>query len=314
MVIIVLFSSEAANIKSEPEQLAGPSFMSFLIEINTDQQTSISLKEESNENSNQRNLKCEICGKQFKMQTFFNKHVKRHAQCTICKKYFKYDHQLKKHMFVHATDKPVTCSLCGKGYKNEKHLSHHMRVHAPPENVSCPICNKILKRAVHLKAHIAAQHPISEPGGEIRAYECFMCKRPQKSEVALRTHMYDHLRKKYWLCPQCGKRFAAESLLKLHLMRDDHNVRGEILKPYQCQVCHRRFTTLYKQTEHSLIHTDKRLFSCKVCGKAFATSGYLSQHKIVHMEKRFQCNICGHKSRSPGNLRKHMVKHIGKSE
>lgn len=288
--------------------------MSFPIEKKADKQTSVSLNVESNESSEQRSLKCEICGKEFKMQTFFNRHVKRHAQCMICEKYFKYDHQLKMHMFVHATDKLVTCPLCGKNFKSEKHLSHHKRVHATPENVSCPICKKTIKRVVNLKRHIEAQHPTSDPGGQIRAYECYLCKRPQKSEKALRTHMYDHLIKKYWLCPQCGIRFAAESLLKLHLMRDDHNTRGEILKPYQCQVCHRRFTTLYKQTEHSLIHTDKRLFGCKVCGKAFATSGNLSQHRIVHMEKRFRCSICGHKSRSPGNLKKHMVKHVGRPE
>lgn len=255
-------------------------------------------------------LTCKICGKTFKMEKFFREHVDRHEQCKICKKYFLNKRYLSLHSWVHIPDKPVQCPKCGRGFKNELHVQHHMRIHEPPVNITCQICNIVFKRHESLRLHMKAQHPEPE---EIRAYECYVCKKTQlKSLAQLRTHMYDHFRPRNWLCPQCGKRYAAEYSLNLHLMRDDHNVRGEVLKPFHCDLCPTRFSTKHKAVAHAAIHTGERMFACNVCGKSFATSGNLSQHRRVHMEQKHHCALCDHKCRSAGNLKKHMRKHTGR--
>lgn len=214
------------------------------------------INEKANDNSVDNELICPICQRQYKWANYFKDHVRAHRKCKICSRDLANERALQLHMFTHTTDKPVGCPKCSKSFKNIQHLRNHIRnYHQSYEHLPCPYCTKILRRQTSLKMHIDAMHPEKLPGYEQRDYECYACHKSCISIVSLRTHMYRHFREKNILCPQCGKRFAAESILKRHLMNDDHNTTGEVRKPFKCQHCEKAFSCRSAMKRHINIHT-----------------------------------------------------------
>ena len=79
-------------------------------------------------------------------------------------------------------------------------------------------------------------------------------------------------------CPECGKLFASEYLLK----------------------------------RHKVTHSEERLFECTVCRKTFKRRGHLKQHMQTHSGNLpFQCHECGQRFTHGERFDKHMSKHTG---
>ena len=98
-------------------------------------------------------------------------------------------------------------------------------------------------------------------------------------------------------------------------------------KPYECDVCNKRFTQATYLVIHKRIHTGEKPYECDVCNKEFQSSGNLLQHKVkVHkIKKDFDfsnelkskkptgvthiCCVCDEEFDIASELEKHMASH-----
>eukprot|EP00112_Aurelia_sp_Birch-Aquarium-sp1_P011286 Seg2372.6 transcript_id=Seg2372.6/GoldUCD/mRNA.D3Y31 product="Zinc finger protein 2" protein_id=Seg2372.6/GoldUCD/D3Y31 len=82
------------------------------------------------------------------------------------------------------------------------------------------------------------------------------------------------------------------------------------VRPYQCDICSKRFVRASNVKVHSVTHTGNRQHECETCGKKFTQSGVLSRHKLIHSDtKPFKCEICGKEFRQKIGLTHHKLSH-----
>ena len=67
----------------------------------------------------------------------------------------------------------------------------------------------------------------------------------------------------------------------------------QLQKPFECTVCHKRFTSSANLVKHRKIHSGEKPFECIVCHKRFTLKSYLVKHLRIHSgEKLFECTVC----------------------
>lgn len=110
--------------------------------------------------------------------------------------------------------------------------------------------------------------------------------------------------------PQCGKTFATEKRLKIHLKL--HATHSFVFCPVVG--CGKAFPSRYNLQQHTVFHTGERHYSCSEpgCDKKFFTKGNLKQHERIHTgEKPFVCERCFNSFAQSWQLRRHKVSKCG---
>lgn len=87
-------------------------------------------------------------------------------------------------------------------------------------------------------------------------------------------------------------------------------------KPFECEICHKRFACTYDMRKHSMIHltTEDRPYKCEVCGKGFYLIAAYKVHVRVHTgEKPYKCDHCDRAFYSRQSQQLHVKIHMDKS-
>lgn len=81
-------------------------------------------------------------------------------------------------------------------------------------------------------------------------------------------------------------------------------------KSFECNFCHRRFTSKERLQKHERVHTNNKPFQCHICLKKYNQRLSLQVHKSVHTgEKPYLCSQCMMQFRLKAYLDRHMKKH-----
>lgn len=137
-------------------------------------------------------------------------------------------------------------------------------------------------------------------------YSCTMCNAKFPFMPNARTHVRtQHLRPKLFACSICNRSYRSQNDLERHS-------KVHIERPYQCEMCHRRFDTNEKLKIHFAGQHEgrERRFQCGNCDKMFLTMQHLKQHVLIHSEDyTYRCEICNKGFMYERNCRLHRMTH-----
>lgn len=252
-------------------------------------------------------FECFVCHSTFGKINFLRIHTKyAHAvdvfRCTQCNAEFDRRQKLQVHRRTHHNGDVLRCEVCDRLLDQLGDYEEHLRVHP-----QCDLCGKRLKTKLQVWRH-RLSHIAVEP------FECYECHHRCRSFVQLKKHSHKHhteaaIRRKLTtnppkehLCAQCGACFVKAMLLRKHLMREDHRKAGVgIDKPFECDVCQKRFSKSTSLKEHYRHHTGEKPYACEFCDKRFRSTTGLGRYSLAHIRGRLTSNNPSHNSFSSFN-------------
>ncbi|XP_033726162.1 zinc finger protein 26-like isoform X2 [Pecten maximus] len=285
-------------------------------------------------------IPCVRCGKQFKDERFYMKHMETHGvsmtlACQHCELQFE-DEELYN---VHCTkehegmtfDEPgnLCCGQCTKTFRSEKAFNNHLRIHMKmnENRQKCETCDLVFASLELLQQHnrihdkdksfqceicgkqykskcALVRHVMFHTGDW--KYNCELCGRGLSSNAELKKHMLAHSSEKSHMCDVCGNRYKNQVTLDRHLMSH----RGD--RPHVCEICGKGYTDKYQLKMHLKAHAREKPFKCDICRKGFDDSDALLTHTLEHMGKKlFKCDICSKFYSRDSALKVHLRIHSG---
>ena len=83
-------------------------------------------------------------------------------------------------------------------------------------------------------------------------------------------------------------------------------------RPFECDMCNKKFSTKTGLASHMLTHNGKKPYECNVCGKAFVGSSSLVERMRIHSgEKPYQCDFCDKAFSQRSTITEHKRIHTG---
>lgn len=206
----------ANNIKQETAE----EFVCVLPPPQLDKETMIvsRINMECNDDNNNRNYICLLCGKESRTQKLAHGHSLCHQErkvCPICKKsytprsfsqhtkihkrkeeqrnfmcqvyqksYFS-KNDLNSHLAHHT--KPVECDFCGKRFAKKYQITLHWKNHQSPLQFQYEKCCKSFRRFENLQNHFNLIHKSIK-----KHYQCDQCPKKSKGKSTITKHLLTH--------------------------------------------------------------------------------------------------------------------------
>ena len=273
---------------------------------------------------------CDQCDKTFHARSALSTHRMMHTnerphQCVKCKKTFIFKSALNIHMRIHM-EKPYKCNICKRTFTTSPDLKEHARLHSKEKPYKCNQCSKSFFTKYmldsHMQKHIDGEaanclvsrslfggktspKKLATKKGKVRRHQCNLCDKAYVNLVDLTDHMLKHMGEKPYECNLCGRRFSWKSGFTLHRQRHHKDA-----KRYQCQRCQKGFATISLLKRH--VEEQCETYKCGTCEKSFDTKSSLDEHSRTHEakeESHFQCKYCVKSYTDEETLRRHMRKH-----
>ncbi|KAG7306824.1 hypothetical protein JYU34_008269 [Plutella xylostella] len=162
------------------------------------------------------------------------------------------------------------------------------------------------RRRKAVKCQVCEKVLASSIGEEATSpYPCHVCGSGFQNNADLTTHMNTvHVKLKPFECAICHKRFTQQGGVLQHMRMHTGD------RPFPCSYCQKSFTQKSGLDQHLRTHTKVKPYRCVICGKTFIQSVHLKQHMRTHTNvSPFQCVICEKRFKQSSHLNYHLKHH-----
>ncbi|EEC13276.1 zinc finger, C2H2 type, putative, partial [Ixodes scapularis] len=131
-----------------------------------------------------------------------------------------------------------SCAVCGKAFARNSDRNRHVKIHTGVRPFQCDVCSRKFRQSWHLQLSLM---PPADPQAEFDNIPAY----PQAESYT--AHPLYTLQP---ICAVCGKAFARNS---------DRNRHVKIhtgVRPFQCDVCSRKFRQSWHLQYHRSTHGD----------------------------------------------------------
>lgn len=255
-------------------------------------------------------LRCQFCDKYFIRQSNLTRHLQSHLRPValhharprtrlprICQVWSQNAEERNQLYFY-------KCKFCLQYFTSTAERALHEKLHSTRKLLKCTNCSRKFKRLCNLKTHM--QTHIGHP----QTFKCFMCSEAFTQRHELRVHFYiNHTSGSKEAIPQnctdTEKTIGPESGPKFHswkfylkCLRDRSKFSNGEERPFQCDICLRRFKQSGNLKSHWDTHRKDKRFKCNMlpCQRSFGDKRGLTRHlALMHKD-----NEVGITSTAPG--------------